>query len=180
MEYTLTLWNFLQLSPNRVNRTGAGPPCDSLPPPFSLSKAPLSHHRTHFPPPPCHHFSPLSSLLFFTLLTLSLLLATPHVYVHGLKPPFRPKDVLPFLPRSISWPIVSSLYSPIDILPSFVGTVSSPNDSLEWKGSCFYKNRAWMEFHNKSGSEFGGGTLHIKVDEFFVMGVLCLFCLVMI
>ncbi|KAE9458232.1 hypothetical protein C3L33_09865, partial [Rhododendron williamsianum] len=107
---------------------------------------------------------PLLSLLLFTLLTVPLLLPTSRVHAHGLKLPFRPKDVLPFLPRPISWPILSSLRSPIDILPSFVGAVSSPNGSLEWKGACFYKNRAWMEFHNKSGSEFGGGTLHIKVS----------------
>ncbi|KAG5546463.1 hypothetical protein RHGRI_018598 [Rhododendron griersonianum] len=108
---------------------------------------------------------PLRSLLLFTLLTVPLLLPTSRVHAHGLKLPFRPKDVLPFLPRPISWPILSSLRSPVDILPSFVGAVSSPNGSLEWKGACFYKNRAWMEFHNKSGSEFGGGTLHIKVSN---------------
>ncbi|KAI8552802.1 hypothetical protein RHMOL_Rhmol06G0296300 [Rhododendron molle] len=107
---------------------------------------------------------PLLSLLF-TLLTVPLLLPTSRVHAHGLKLPFRPKDVLPFLPRPISWPILSYLRSPVDILPSFVGAVSSPNGSLEWKGACFYKNRAWMEFHNKSGSEFGGGTLHIKVSN---------------
>lgn len=51
----------------------------------------------------------------------------------------------------------------MDLLPAFVGAASGANDSLEWKGACFYKNRAWMEFHNKSGSAYGGGTLHIKV-----------------
>ncbi|KAF8410717.1 hypothetical protein HHK36_003254 [Tetracentron sinense] len=71
-------------------------------------------------------------------------------------------DLLPLLPMELSWPLLNSLRSPIDILPTFVGSASSPNDTLEWKGACFYKNRAWMEFHNKSGSEFGGGTLHIK------------------
>ncbi|KAL6999315.1 hypothetical protein U1Q18_000475 [Sarracenia purpurea var. burkii] len=108
--------------------------------------------------------SPLISETHFvlTFLTISCLF-TPHA--RGLKPPFRPKDILPLLPRPVSWPILNSLYSPIDILPSFVGSVSSPNDTLEWKGACFYKNRAWMEFHNKSGSEFGGGTLHIKVSN---------------
>lgn len=46
-----------------------------------------------------------------------------------------------------------------------MGSASSPSDSLEWKGACFYENTAWMEFHNKTGSEFGGGTLHIKVSN---------------
>lgn len=57
------------------------------------------------------------------------------------------------------------LNSAVDILPSFVGAASSTNNSLEWKGACFYKNTAWLEFNNKSGSEFGGGTLHIKVSK---------------
>lgn len=55
----------------------------------------------------------------------------------------------------------------MDLLPAFVGSASSLNDTVEWKGACFYENHAWMEFHNKSGSEFGGGTLHIKVLFFF-------------
>ncbi|THG01467.1 hypothetical protein TEA_012362 [Camellia sinensis var. sinensis] len=64
----------------------------------------------------------------------------------------KPESRLPVLPRSVSWPILNSL-------------VSSPDDSLEWKGACFYKNRAWMEFHNKSRIEFGGGTLHVKGQD---------------
>ncbi|XP_028095216.1 uncharacterized protein LOC114295209 [Camellia sinensis] len=64
----------------------------------------------------------------------------------------KPESRLPVLPRSVSWPILNSL-------------VSSPDDSLEWKGACFYKNRAWMEFHNKSRIEFGGGTLHVKPES---------------
>ena len=55
------------------------------------------------------------------------------------------------------------LNSAVDLLPSFVGAASSTNNSLEWKGACFYENTAWLEFNNKSGSEFGGGILHIKV-----------------
>jgi hypothetical protein len=57
--------------------------------------------------------------------------------------------------------MLNSLNSPVDLLPSFAGAASSPNDTLDWKCGCFYKNRAWMEFHNKSGTKFGGGTLHI-------------------
>ncbi|OMP04450.1 hypothetical protein COLO4_09645 [Corchorus olitorius] len=79
--------------------------------------------------------------------------------------PFHPRDVLPLLPKQVSWPIINYLSSAVDLLPSFVGSVSSPNNTVEWKGACFYENTAWMEFHNKSGSEFGGGTLHIKVSN---------------
>lgn len=105
--------------------------------------------------------SPLS-LLFATHFTIWFLSSTPLVF--SLKQPFRPIDILPILPRQVSWPILNSLSrSPIDILPTFVGNVSSPDNTLEWKGTCFQDNSAWMEFHNKSGSQFGGGTLHLKV-----------------
>ncbi|KAL3733523.1 hypothetical protein ACJRO7_022960 [Eucalyptus globulus] len=53
----------------------------------------------------------------------------------------------------------------MDLLPTFVGTASPSNGSLAWKGACFYDNTAWLEFHNETGSEFGGGTLHIKVSK---------------
>ncbi|XP_004244131.1 uncharacterized protein [Solanum lycopersicum] len=86
--------------------------------------------------------------------------------IHGFKTPFHPKDVLPLLPRQVSWPILNSLYSAVDILPSFVGGASiEGNNTLEWKGACFFKNIAWLELHNKSKSQFGGGTLHIKVSN---------------
>ncbi|CAH2040586.1 unnamed protein product [Thlaspi arvense] len=97
-----------------------------------------------------------------TFLTISCLCIS---LVRGLKTPFRPKDILPLLPREVSWPILNALHGAVDILPTFVGAASSPDDDLEWKGACFYKNRAWLEFHNKSQSEFGGGTLHIKVSN---------------
>ncbi|KAG6685740.1 hypothetical protein I3842_12G127500 [Carya illinoinensis] len=105
-----------------------------------------------------------SSLLassFFLFFAVSFFFSLPH----AAKLPFCPRDVLPLLPRQVSWPILNSLHSAVDLLPSFVGAASSPNDTLEWKGACFVKNRAWMEFHNKTGSEFGGGTLHIKVSN---------------
>ena len=89
----------------------------------------------------------------------------------SLTVPFHPQDVLPLLPRQVSWPILNYLSSAVDLLPTFVGAASSQNNTVEWKGACFYENTAWMEFHNKSGSEFGGGTLHIKVrDSSFFMG----------
>ncbi|MBA0641598.1 hypothetical protein Goklo_026134 [Gossypium klotzschianum] len=86
-------------------------------------------------------------------------------HVQAVKSPIHPRDVLPLLPRQVSWPILNSLNSAIDLLPAFVGSVSSQNHIVSWKGACFYENTAWMEFHNKSGSEFGGGTLHIKVSK---------------
>ncbi|URE48663.1 hypothetical protein MUK42_14427 [Musa troglodytarum] len=81
------------------------------------------------------------------------------------KAPFRPVDLLPLLPHRVAWPVLRSLRSAIDLLPTFVGAASSAEDGLEWKGACFYKTTAWMEFHNKSQSQFGGGTLHIKTKN---------------
>lgn len=72
-------------------------------------------------------------------------------------------DLLPLLPRQVSWPLLRSLHGAADLLPTFVGSPSLSNTHVEWKGACFYQNSAWMEFHNKSGSKYGGGTLHIKV-----------------
>ncbi|XP_010675677.2 uncharacterized protein LOC104891653 [Beta vulgaris subsp. vulgaris] len=99
------------------------------------------------------------TLMIFSLLLLSVPMVVP------LKTPFRATDILPLLPKELSWPILKSLNRAVDLLPTFVGAASSsPNNSLDWKGACFYENTAWLEFHNKTGSEFGGGTLHIKVS----------------
>jgi hypothetical protein len=107
--------------------------------------------------------APSPSLLSIFFLFFMITVASFSKLPHAVKLPFHPRDVLPLLPRQAAWPILNSLNSPVDLLPSFVGAASSPNHTLEWKGACFYKNTAWMEFHNKSGTEFGGGTLHIKV-----------------
>lgn len=81
-----------------------------------------------------------------------------------VKLPFHPRDVLPLLPRQLSWPVLNSLHSAEDLMPAFVGYASSSSKNvLDWKGACFYHNTAWLEFHNKSRSQFGGGTLHLKV-----------------
>ncbi|XP_027331433.1 uncharacterized protein LOC113846900 [Abrus precatorius] len=104
-----------------------------------------------------------SSSLLCKIAWLSTLLTS--LQVLALKTPFHPQDVLPLLPRQVSWPILNSLHSAVDILPVFVGAASSPDDNLQWKGACFYQNKAWMVFHNKTGSEFGGGTLHLKVSN---------------
>ncbi|XP_039115239.1 uncharacterized protein LOC120250481 [Dioscorea cayenensis subsp. rotundata] len=98
---------------------------------------------------------------------LLLLILPTLILLNGpWKAPFRPSDLLPLLPRPVSWTILSSLHSAVDLLPTFIGAAtSSPNSSLNWKGACFYNNTAWMVFHNKSSSPFGGGTLHIKASK---------------
>ncbi|KAJ0539763.1 hypothetical protein HanHA300_Chr08g0290131 [Helianthus annuus] len=108
------------------------------------------------PPPPYYAI---------TIITIILTLActrNPKVQA-AFKAPILPQDLLPLLPTQISWPILRTLRSATDILPTFVGAASLSNNSdVNWKGSCFYENTAWLELHNKTGSEFGGGTLHIK------------------
>lgn len=104
---------------------------------------------------------PILSLLVFPIFSLLFVSLSPTLV--SLKTPFHPRDILPLLPREFSWPILKYLHGAADLLPTFVGAASATNNSLEWKGACFYQNSAWLEFHNKSGSEFGGGTLHIKV-----------------
>lgn len=102
-------------------------------------------------------------MLFLAIFTIHSLLHTHKV--QAFKAPFRPKDILPLLPHQVSWPILNSLNNAADLMPSFVGAATATNNSLlHWKGACFYENTAWLEFHNKSGSQFGGGTLHIKVN----------------
>ncbi|KAL1347781.1 hypothetical protein HN51_023808 [Arachis hypogaea] len=96
-----------------------------------------------------------------------LIIITAH-QVSTLKYPFHPRDLLPLLPKQLSWPILNSLHSAVDLLPVFVGAASnssSPDNSVEWKGACFYENKAWMVFHNNSQTQYGGGTLHLKVSE---------------
>ncbi|XP_051125089.1 uncharacterized protein LOC127247317 [Andrographis paniculata] len=84
----------------------------------------------------------------------------------SLKSPFRPVDVLPLLPRQVSWPALTKLNEAQNLLPKFVGAAAATNNSiLQWSGSCFYNNTAWLVLHNNSGTEFGGGTLHIKVSN---------------
>lgn len=103
----------------------------------------------------------MASSGFLLCTAIAIVLLAPQLL--AVKLPFHPRDVLPLLPRHVSWPVLNSLHGAVDLLPSFVGSASTPDDSPEWKGACFYKNTAWMEFHNKTGSEFGGGTLHIEV-----------------
>ncbi|KAF3453489.1 hypothetical protein FNV43_RR03929 [Rhamnella rubrinervis] len=96
-------------------------------------------------------------------------LTVPQLQVVKISLPVHPRDVLPLLPKQVSWPVLNSLHSAVDLIPTFIGYASPVSNDhhqvLEWKGACFYNNTAWLEFHNKSGSEFGGGTLHIKVSN---------------
>lgn len=110
--------------------------------------------------------SPSSSFTLSSLFATAVLILVLSTAV-SLKSAFHPRDMLPHLPRQVSWPILNSLYGAADLLPTFIGTADAGNNTVKWKGACFYDNTAHMEFHNKSASKFGGGTLHIKARSVF-------------
>ncbi|KAL2649317.1 hypothetical protein R1flu_017445 [Riccia fluitans] len=83
-----------------------------------------------------------------------------------LKAPFKPLDVLPLLPHSISWPVLKSLNNALDILPQFVGAVTDENNTVKWRGTCFYENEAYIEFVEPTDkNKMGGGILHLKTSS---------------
>ncbi|XP_038896370.1 uncharacterized protein LOC120084633 [Benincasa hispida] len=108
------------------------------------------------------HCSLIPSRTIFLISIVGFLLVSQS---EALKSPFSPRDVLPLLPTKVSWRILSYFDSAADLLPSFVGGVSSSERTVQWQGACFYKNTAWLEFHNNSGSQYGGGTLHIQASN---------------
>lgn len=84
----------------------------------------------------------------------------------AIKVPFRVNDVLPVLPRQISWPVLNNLHSAVDLMPSYVGSVTPQNnESIQWKGTCFFENSARLEFTENDDDKggIGGGLLHLKV-----------------
>ncbi|KAF8378338.1 hypothetical protein HHK36_029677 [Tetracentron sinense] len=112
----------------------------------------------------------MATILFFRNMWLGLLcflvLGFGLDFCHAFKVPFRVKDVLPVLPRQISWPVLNNLHSAVDLLPTFVGSVTPNNGSIEWKGSCFFGNQALLEFTGGESSErgLGGGVLHLTTS----------------
>lgn len=83
------------------------------------------------------------------------------------KVPFSPGDVLPVLPRQVSWPVMNTLHSAVDLLPSFVAAVApgaAPSDAA-WSGACFARNEAALELTpgDRNGTELSGAVLRLKV-----------------
>lgn len=92
----------------------------------------------------------------------------------ALKVPFRVNDVLPVLPRQISWPVLNNLHSAVDLLPYFVGSVTPHNGSIEWKGACFHGNEARLVFTQGDRHEpgLGGGVLYLKVRSWLLFMII--------
>ena len=101
--------------------------------------------------------------LFKVLLILGLGLSFDLGYGYALKVPFRPKDVLPVLPKQISWPVLNNFHSAVDLLPAFVGSVTPHGLVNQWKGSCFNVNEARLDFTQAKNQSLGGGVLYLKV-----------------
>ncbi|MFS8020631.1 hypothetical protein Hanom_Chr16g01417901 [Helianthus anomalus] len=84
----------------------------------------------------------------------------------SLKLPFAVDDLLPVLPRQISWPVMNSFGKAVDLLPSFVGTISPNNGSVKWRGACFYGNEARMELTGGDERGLGGGVIYLKIIDY--------------
>jgi hypothetical protein len=119
----------------------------------------------------------LLALPILLLLPFFFLFAGPPRVLRGileapLRAPVLPVDLLPLLPWPVAQPLLRrlALRSPADLLPSFVGAARAPEDgdagrTAEWKGACFYENRAWVEFRNGSNGGLGGGVVHVEVSS---------------
>ncbi|CAN6852172.1 hypothetical protein Bca4012_049882 [Brassica carinata] len=106
--------------------------------------------------------------LFLFLSCLLLLLGFCVDLGQSLKVPFSVNDVLPMLPRQVSWPVLNSFHSAVDLLPVFIGSLTPNNNaSLEWKGACFRGNEARLDITPSDRDEpgLGGGLLHLKTSE---------------
>ncbi|KAL3840995.1 hypothetical protein ACJIZ3_025586 [Penstemon smallii] len=82
----------------------------------------------------------------------------------ALKVPFRVNDVLPVLPRQISWPVLNNIHSAVDLLPQYIGSLSPNNGTINWKGACFYDNEAKIEFTGDGDRGIGGGIIRLTTN----------------
>ncbi|KAL0364151.1 UNVERIFIED_CONTAM: hypothetical protein Sangu_0512700 [Sesamum angustifolium] len=93
---------------------------------------------------------------------LGLVLGFGFGYGDALKVPFRVKDVLPVLPRQVSWPVMNNIHSAVDLLPQYIGSLAPNNGTIKWKGACFLDNEANIEFTAAGDRGIGGGVLHVS------------------
>nr|CAB3453306.1 unnamed protein product [Digitaria exilis] len=111
----------------------------------------------------------LRALLLLVLLAASATLPRGARAVElGLKMPFSPRDVLPILPRQVAWPVMNTLHSAVDLLPSFVAAVAPGAPApASWGGACFAVNEAAIELTpgNRNGTDVGGAVLRLKVKQ---------------
>uniref|UniRef100_M1C2C0 Uncharacterized protein n=1 Tax=Solanum tuberosum TaxID=4113 RepID=M1C2C0_SOLTU len=104
----------------------------------------------------------LCSLTLLWILGIGLGLS----FGYALKMPFRVKDVLPVLPHQVSWPVLNTMHSPVDLMPTYIGSLAPNNGSISWKGACFFENEARVEFTGPGDRGIGGATIHLSVCRF--------------
>ncbi|XP_078182356.1 zinc finger MYND domain protein [Carex rostrata] len=105
-------------------------------------------------------------LIFLLLFTLLPALGLTNNSAEAFAVPFRPKDLLPILPKQISWPVMNTIHSAVDLLPYYVGSIVPGNTTINWKGTCFLENQARLELTGGDREEgLGGGVLHFKTDR---------------
>ncbi|RLM84617.1 hypothetical protein C2845_PM04G13740 [Panicum miliaceum] len=111
----------------------------------------------------------LNALLLLVLLAASAALPRGARAVElGLKVPFSPRDVLPILPRQVAWPVMNTLHSAVDLLPSFVAAVAPGAPApAAWGGACFAENEAAIELTpgDRNATDVGGAVLRLKVKQ---------------
>ncbi|KAJ8428832.1 hypothetical protein Cgig2_005897 [Carnegiea gigantea] len=59
----------------------------------------------------------------------------------------------------------SSKLSAVDLLPSYVGSVTPNNGSIQWKGACFFENCAQLELTDGGNKGLSGGVLKLTVKQ---------------
>lgn len=99
---------------------------------------------------------------------LSFLLVGVGFGIHfgsAFKVPVRFTDVLPVLPRQVSWPVLNNIHSAVDLLPQYIGSLAPDNGTIKWNGSCFSENEAKIEFTAAGDRGMGGGVIHLSVCE---------------
>lgn len=93
----------------------------------------------------------------------------------AFKVPVRFSDVLPVLPRQVSWPVLNNFHSAVDLLPQYIGSLAPENGTIKWNGACFSENEAKIEFTGTGDRGIGGGVIHLSVSELASVPVLDFF-----
>lgn len=83
----------------------------------------------------------------------------------ALKVPVRFTDVLPVLPRQVSWPVLNNIHSAVDLLPQYIGSLAPENGTINWNGSCFFDNQARIQLTATGDRGIGGAVIHLSVCD---------------
>ncbi|XP_051122035.1 uncharacterized protein LOC127245291 [Andrographis paniculata] len=76
--------------------------------------------------------------------------------------PFQVQDMLPVLPRQVSWPVMNNIHSAVDLLPQYIGSLAPDNGTIRWKGACFFENEAKINLVDTGDRGIGGGIIRLS------------------